>query len=402
MDHQSNRQRTPPSSQQGGVSNKRHRSEDNELESSCQALTKALIRDLLDIAAKYSTVDTSSHALFNDSPLPNEEGFSPENDKALPLSLPDDMLIDDDTSWEKVYAYLCETKEQLNKPPAVSQQCPVECTHVIGARAPSSGGQNPATKAQREAVDESHWCTFFGPEDADCRIGQDFLECVMDVDSPSETPLAELSFETLYRHCEEQEAGLEIGEDERLGDDDGHINHSASPAFERVSSIDEEAEVAPRQKKKNAKVNLALGDASRYSRRKRSEHVEPVEDRAAAVALEPRIEAQKSTAPRGKRAPKSMENSFSDDDAADPERHVPAAKPKSVSSRVFAEVAKAPSRASKKTKQVVQDSDQEVDAAEEEEEEDDEYDDDAGFPIPVARNSARMSAPWQLVRLRPN
>ncbi|KAJ3231988.1 hypothetical protein HDU78_007374 [Chytriomyces hyalinus] len=79
MDHQSNRQRTPPSSQQGSVSNKRHRSEDNELESSCQAtLTKALIRDLLDIAAKYSTVDTSSHALFNDSPLPNEEGFSPE------------------------------------------------------------------------------------------------------------------------------------------------------------------------------------------------------------------------------------------------------------------------------------------------------------------------------------
>ncbi|KAJ3405112.1 hypothetical protein CcCBS67573_g01088 [Chytriomyces confervae] len=29
---------------------------------------------------------------------------------------------------------------------------------------------------------------------------KDFLECVMDVDSPSETPLAELSFETLYRH----------------------------------------------------------------------------------------------------------------------------------------------------------------------------------------------------------
>ncbi|KAJ3396360.1 hypothetical protein HDU80_009991 [Chytriomyces hyalinus] len=107
MHHQSNRQRTPPSSQQGSVSKKRHRSEDNELESSSQAtLTKALIHDLLDIAAKYTTVDASSHAV-HDSPLPNEEGFSPENDKRLPLSIPDDVLIDDDTSWEKVYAYLC-------------------------------------------------------------------------------------------------------------------------------------------------------------------------------------------------------------------------------------------------------------------------------------------------------
>ncbi|KAJ3255835.1 hypothetical protein HDU77_003486 [Chytriomyces hyalinus] len=188
-----------------------------------------------------------------------------------------------------------------------------------------------------------------------------------------------------------------------VGDDDGHINHIASPVFERVSSIDEEAEVggddlvnlkksAP-PKKKNAKANLALGDASRDSRRKLSEHVEPVEDQtavAAAAASEPRIEAQKSTAPRGKRAPKSMANSFSDDDAADPERLVPAAKPKSVSSRVFAEVAKAPSGASKKTKQVVQDSDQEVNA-EEEKEEEEEDNDDEDLPIPAARNSARMS-----------
>ncbi|KAJ3239772.1 hypothetical protein HDU78_002644, partial [Chytriomyces hyalinus] len=185
-----------------------------------------------------------------------------------------------------------------------------------------------------------------------------------------------------------------------VGDDDGHINHIASPVFERVSSIDDEAEVgggdlvnlkksAP-PKKKNAKANLALGDASRDSRRKRSEHVEPVEDQAAAAALEPRIEAQTSTAPRGKRAPKSMENSFSDDDAADPERLVPAAKPKSVSSRVFAEVSKAPLGASKKTKQVVQDSDQEVHAEEEEEEEEEEEDnDDEDLAIPAARNSAR-------------
>ncbi|KAJ3405115.1 hypothetical protein HDU80_001892 [Chytriomyces hyalinus] len=188
-----------------------------------------------------------------------------------------------------------------------------------------------------------------------------------------------------------------------VGDNDGHIHHIASPVFERVSSIDEEAEVggddlvnlkksAP-PKKKNAKANLALGDASRDSRRKRSEHVEPVEDQAApAAALEPRIEAQKSTAPRGKRAPKSMENSFSDDDAADSERLLPTAKPKSSSSRVFAEVAKAPSGASKKTKQVVQDSDQEVHAEEEEEEEEEEEaNDDEDLPIPAARNSARMS-----------
>ncbi|KAJ3229705.1 hypothetical protein HDU81_005171 [Chytriomyces hyalinus] len=183
-----------------------------------------------------------------------------------------------------------------------------------------------------------------------------------------------------------------------VGEEVGHINHIASPVFERVSSIDEDAEVggddlmnvkkSAAPKKRNAKVNLAVADASIDSRRIRSEHVEPPKDQDG-IALEPRIEAQKSTAGRSKRAPKSMDNNGSDDEeplkAAIPEKLVPTAKPKSVSSRVIAEVAEAPSGASKKTKQVVQDSDQEVDAEEEDEKE------EKDLPIPTAKNSARMS-----------